>query len=52
MEIIVGMDLVDNRTAYSLDPKTMRYKQTDYMADMLSRTRKACADVLKNVISS
>ena len=40
------MDLVDNRTAYRLDQKTMRYKQTEYMANMLTRTRKACSVLL------
>ena len=40
------MDLVDNRTAYQLDEKTMRYKQTKYLANMLTRTRKACASLL------
>jgi hypothetical protein len=40
------MDLVDNRTAYRLDEKTMRYRQTEYMANMLTRTRKACGALL------
>lgn len=44
-----GMDLVDNRTAYLLDETTMRYKQTEYMANMLARTRRACAQSLIEV---
>lgn len=40
---------MDNRTAYHLDAKTMRYKQTEYMSNMLSRTKKACGHLLQNV---
>jgi hypothetical protein len=40
---------VDNRTAYHLDDKTLRYKQTEYMSNMLSRTKKACGHLLQNV---
>ena len=47
-----GMDLVDNRTAYQLDESTMRYRQTRYLADMLGRTRKACAQALENVTAT
>jgi hypothetical protein len=38
---------VNNRTAYELDEKTMRFKQTDYLASMITRTRKACAGLLQ-----
>lgn len=47
--LIAGMDLVDNRTAYSLDAKTLRFKQTEYMSNMLSRTKKACGNLLQRV---
>jgi hypothetical protein len=40
---------VDNRTAYLLDEKTMRYRQTEYMSNMLSRTKKACGSLLQDV---
>ena len=49
--LITGMDLVDNRTAYSLDERTLRYKQTDYVSNMLSRTKNACSWVLEDVLS-
>lgn len=43
---------MDNRTAYRLDEKTMRYKQTEYMANMLTRTRKACSALLHEETTS
>ena len=46
---LLGMDLVDNRTAYSPDPNSGRYKQLDYLAEMLFRTRQACGDQLREV---
>ena len=46
---LLGMDLVDNRTAYSPDSESGRYKQLEYLAQMLFRTRQVCGDQLREV---
>ena len=48
----LGMDLVDNRTAYSKDGLTGRWHQLEYLTAMLSRTRRACGEQLRNVTCS
>jgi small subunit ribosomal protein S29 len=50
--LTLGMDLVDNRTSYMLDLETMRFHQSEYISNMLSRTRKACSSFLRNVLIS
>jgi len=49
--LIIGMDLVENRTAFHLEEGAKRYHQDQYLSNMITRTRKACRKTLAKVLS-
>jgi len=49
-ELIVGSDLVENRTDYALDEKTMRFHQNHYLGEMLQRTQRTSRRALLSVL--